>query len=129
MKPIKSEKWPHVRQATIDALTGCKNRRAFDSDIAALMNDHQPFALALVDVDNFKSINDTWGTLTAILYCVTSHAKGYRFLQPHEISIYRYGGEEFAVIFPATHIDSARTLLENWREKVAQRTWREEGSP
>lgn len=35
----------YVRQATIDALTGCKNRRAFDSDIAALMNDHQPFLL------------------------------------------------------------------------------------
>lgn len=46
---------------TIDALTGCKNRRAFfDSESnAALMNDHQPFALALVDIDNFKSINDT----------------------------------------------------------------------
>ncbi|MBX4425890.1 diguanylate cyclase, partial [Mycobacterium tuberculosis] len=59
----KQRELSYVRQATIDALTGCKNRRAFDSDIAALMNDHQPFALALVDIDNFKSINDTWGHL------------------------------------------------------------------
>lgn len=59
----KQRELTYVRQATIDALTGCKNRRAFDSDIAALMNDHQPFALALVDIDNFKSINDTWGHL------------------------------------------------------------------
>ncbi len=55
----KQRELTYVRRATIDALTGCKNRRAFDSDIAALMNDHQPFALALVDIDNFKSINDT----------------------------------------------------------------------
>ncbi len=56
----KQRELSYVRQATIDALTGCKNRRAFDSDIAALMmNDHPPFALALVDIDNFKSINDT----------------------------------------------------------------------
>ncbi|HEQ1933398.1 TPA: diguanylate cyclase, partial [Pseudomonas aeruginosa] len=59
----KERELAYVRQATIDALTGCKNRRAFDSDIAALINDHQPFALALVDIDNFKSINDTWGHL------------------------------------------------------------------
>jgi hypothetical protein len=51
----REQSW--VRQATIDALTGCKNRRAFDTDIAALMNDHQPFAMALIDIDNFKSIN------------------------------------------------------------------------
>ncbi|WP_421356631.1 sensor domain-containing diguanylate cyclase [Pseudocitrobacter faecalis] len=123
----KEREMAYVRQATIDALTGCKNRRAFDRDIAALMNDHQPFALALVDVDNFKSINDTWGHLNGDIVLRNVAREGLQILQPHEISIYRYGGEEFAVIFPATHIDSARTLLENWREKVAQRTWREEG--
>ncbi|MGM1326738.1 sensor domain-containing diguanylate cyclase, partial [Klebsiella michiganensis] len=41
----KQRELTYVRQATIDALTGCKNRRAFDSDIAALMNDHHPFSL------------------------------------------------------------------------------------
>lgn len=74
----KQRELSYVRQATIDALTGCKNRRAFDSDIAALMNDHQPFALALVDIDNFKSINDTGAISMAISSCVTSLAKGYR---------------------------------------------------
>ena len=96
----KQRELTYVRQATIDALTGCKNRRAFDSDIAALMNDHHPFSLALVDIDNFKTINDTWG---------------------------HYGGEEFAVIFSGGHIDNALMLLESWRASVAQRSWREEG--
>ena len=98
-----------------------QNRRAFDSDIAALMNDHQPFALALVDIDNFKSINDTGATSMATSCCATSRVKGYRSCSRRR-SLYRYGGEEFAVIFPAEHIDNALTILESWRLNVASRT-------
>uniref|UniRef100_A0ABZ3B4L8 diguanylate cyclase n=1 Tax=Kosakonia calanthes TaxID=3139408 RepID=A0ABZ3B4L8_9ENTR len=116
-----------ARQATIDALTNCKNRRAFDGDIAALMNDHQPFALALVDIDNFKSINDTWGHLNGDIVLRNVAREGMQVLQPQGISLYRYGGEEFAVIFPQPHSDDALALLEQWRMKVESRTWREEG--
>ncbi|SSJ35458.1 diguanylate cyclase/phosphodiesterase [Klebsiella pneumoniae] len=123
----KQRELSYVRQATIDALTGCKNRRAFDSDIAALMNDHQPFALALVDIDNFKSINDTWGHLNGDIVLRNVAREGLQVLQPLEISLYRYGGEEFAVVFPVEHIDNARTLLETWRVNVERRTWREDG--
>lgn len=123
----KERERAYVRQATIDALTGCKNRRAFDSDIAALMNDNQPFALALVDVDNFKSINDTWGHLNGDIVLRNVAREGIQVLQPQSLSLYRYGGEEFAILFPATHLDTALTLLETWRLKVEQRTWREEG--
>lgn len=114
-----------VRQATMDALTNCKNRRAFDADIGALMNDHQPFALALVDIDNFKSINDTWGHLNGDIVLRNVAREGIQILQPQGISLYRYGGEEFAVIFPHAHIDNAQALLEQWRVKVENRTWRE----
>lgn len=123
----KQRELTYVRQATIDALTGCKNRRAFDSDIAALMNDHQPFALALVDIDNFKSINDTWGHLNGDIVLRSVAREGLQILQPLQISLYRYGGEEFAVVFTAEHLTHAHTLLESWRIKIAQRTWREEG--
>jgi diguanylate cyclase (GGDEF)-like protein len=123
----KQRELTYVRQATIDALTGCKNRRAFDSDIAALMNDHQPFALALVDIDNFKLINDTWGHLNGDIVLRNVAREGLQILQPQVISLYRYGGEEFAVIFPAEYVDKARAILENWRLNVARRTWREEG--
>ncbi len=63
----------------------------------------------------------------AISSCVTSPREGLQVLQPLEISLYRYGGEEFAVVFPAEHIDNARTLLETWRVNVERRTWREDG--
>lgn len=116
-----------VRQATMDALTNCKNRRAFDSDIAALMNDHQPFALALVDIDNFKSINDTWGHLSGDIVLRNVAREGLQVLQSQHISLYRYGGEEFAVIFPQEQLARARQILEQWRINVASREWREKG--
>ncbi|MRS92418.1 diguanylate cyclase [Enterobacteriaceae bacterium RIT714] len=116
-----------VRQATIDALTGCKNRRAFDSDIAALMNHQQPFILALIDIDNFKSINDTWGHLSGDIVLRNVAREGIQIMQPHDISVYRYGGEEFAVIFPTDNLELSHSLLEAWRAAVASRAWREEG--
>lgn len=122
----KERERDYVRQATVDALTGCKNRRAFDSDIAALMKEHQPFALALVDIDNFKSINDTWGHLSGDIVLRNVAREGIQVMQPQHISVYRYGVEEFAVVFPAEHLKTAFGLLEEWRLQVAERTWREE---
>lgn len=123
----KEREQAYQRQATIDALTGCRNRGAFDKDVAVLMAAHQPFTLALVDIDNFKSINDTWGHLNGDIVLRNVAREGIQVMQPHAISVYRYGGEEFAVLFPETQMHAAETLLENWRLNVAQRSWREEG--
>lgn len=123
----KERERDYVRQATVDALTGCKNRRAFDSDVAALMQESQAFALALVDIDNFKSINDTWGHLSGDIVLRNVAREGIQVMQPEHISVYRYGGEEFAILFPTDHLDAAFRLVETWRLQVAERTWREEG--
>lgn len=123
----KARKQVSVRQATVDSLTGCKNRWAFDTDIAALMKDRQPFALALVDIDNFKSINDTWGHLSGDIVLRNVAREGLRILQAHDLSLYRYGGEEFAILFTSERIEEAGVLLELWRMSVAKRTWREKG--
>lgn len=123
----KERELAYVRQATIDALTGCKNRRAFDNDIATLMNDHQPFALALLDIDNFKSINDTWGHLNGDIVLRNVAREGIQIMQPVAVPIYRYGGEEFAVLFSGEQLHHAHALLERWRMEIAKRTWREEG--
>ena len=81
-----------MRQATHDALTGCKNRRAFDSDVDELLSAHQPFALALIDIDNSKSINDTWGHLSGDIVLRNVAREGIQIMQPHNVSVYRYGG-------------------------------------
>lgn len=123
----KERELAYVRQATVDALTGCKNRRAFDSDVSQLIQELQSFSLALIDIDNFKSINDTWGHLSGDIVLRNVAREGIQVMQPHGVSVYRYGGEEFAVLFTENIIESAPMLLENWRTNVAARTWREEG--
>ena len=122
----KEREEAYVRQATHDALTGCKNRRAFDSDVAALLENHQPFMLALVDIDNFKSINDTWGHLSGDIVLRSVAREGLQVMQPQNVSVYRYGGEEFAVIFTTEMFDSSLELLESWRLAVQNRVWRED---
>lgn len=53
--------------------------------------------------------------------------EGIQVLQPHGVSLYRYGGEEFAVVFTEDSLPGAIDLMEEWRQKVAQRSWREQG--
>ncbi len=48
--------------------------------------------------------------------------EGIQIMQPHHVSVYRYGGEEFGVIFPAELMNSAHALLEARRTAVEKRT-------
>jgi diguanylate cyclase (GGDEF)-like protein len=93
------------QMATIDPLTGAENRRALESEleiaIAGFRRDGRPMALALIDLDHFKKINDRFG-----------HEEGDRALQAfvrvvqasvrRTDRLYRYGGEEFVLLMPGT---------------------------
>ena len=66
-----------LRQLVVtDALTGCRNRRFFDEVIARELNGHRrygtPLSLLFVDIDQFKTINDTLGHAPAIACCARS---------------------------------------------------------
>ena len=88
-----------------DSLTQLSNARQFnltlDQELERSARYRRPLTLLIVDVDNFKQVNDTWG-----------HAEGDRVLQTlaaiiqsclrHTDSAYRYGGEEFAILMPET---------------------------
>ncbi|MEV0560667.1 GGDEF domain-containing protein [Dactylosporangium sp. NPDC050588] len=89
------------RQATTDPLTGLPNRRAFDRDLATALAAARTTAaehcLLIVDVDHFKTINDTWGHATgdAVLVQV---AAALRDAAAGGAVAARLGGDEFAVI-------------------------------
>jgi diguanylate cyclase (GGDEF)-like protein len=105
-----------------DSLTGLANRRRLDDDLHACRRDRrQPVAVMMVDVDNFKVINDTHG-----------HAAGDRILQAigtllaaevrSKDVVYRYGGEEFCILLPGAQVEEAMRVAERICRSTAELT-------
>jgi diguanylate cyclase (GGDEF)-like protein len=100
-----------------DHLTGLFNRGFFDESLARMVADQpggaRPFTLALIDLDNFKSVNDRHGHQAgddALRYAADRLREAFR----DDDIIARYGGEEFAVLVQADRA-SAVSRLEAWR--------------
>jgi diguanylate cyclase (GGDEF)-like protein len=106
------------RQATIDALTGIENRRAFLnhalSELARCKRQDKPFALLMLDIDNFKAINDTCGhivgdgVLQQLAHVVGATLRSYDVFG-------RYGGEEFVIFLPEAPAVEAVRIAERIR--------------
>jgi diguanylate cyclase len=106
-------------EALIDALTGLPNRRAFDQRLAATLADAEAGAcLVVTDIDHFKKVNDTYGHLfgDSVLRVV---AQALRTCVAAPQVAARVGGEEFAVLLPATVADGAREVAEKIRTTIA----------
>lgn len=105
-----------------DPLTGLGNRRHFDRRCAellpALQREDRPVALALIDVDRFKSINDLHGhavgdrVLVGLAHLLRESTRSRDVLA-------RHGGEEFVVVLPDMTLEQAAEVCERLRERVA----------
>ena len=100
------------RLATTDALTGLHNRRYFmerlEDEIARSIRYNTPLACVLMDIDNFKSINDTYGHLQGDLVLKEVSRRAIISIRTNDV-VARYGGEEFIVLLPQTDIVGAET--------------------
>ena len=101
-----------------DGLTGLNNRRTFFESADLRRKECKGGVLLLIDADNFKRINDTYGHLVgdAILVAVVSAIYG-QIRQDDTLS--RYGGEEFALILPGTPLTSAKKLMVRLKDRIA----------
>ncbi len=81
--------------------------------------------IALIDIDNFKSINDTYGHAVGDLVLKVVASLGEGQMHAGNISVYRYGGEEIAVLFKNMAMAEANSLLDEGRANVASRAFRE----
>lgn len=104
-----------------DPLTGISNRRhvveRLDAEVARARRQDTPLTVVMIDLDNFKKINDRWG-----------HAVGDRVLQDAAVllqrtirqqdALGRYGGEEFLLLLADTPIEGAVRLVERCREQL-----------
>jgi len=120
---LRSENQQLSRLANRDRLTGLLNRGAFDSALATAVADSarpgRSLALLMLDLDRFKSINDRHGH--PVGDAVLNHVA--RILQSQAAApatVYRYGGEEFALLVPGADTAAAQTLAESLRSAVAE---------
>ena len=111
------------QQALTDALTGCYNRRAFElqleRDLHLATRMRQPLSLIMMDIDNFKQINDRAGHDggdTALRIIAENLRAELRAVD----TAVRFGGDEFAIILPQANVDGALIVAERLRKRVEQ---------
>jgi diguanylate cyclase (GGDEF)-like protein len=108
-----------------DGLTRLYNHRYFQDELARAFEEsaryERPLSLAIIDIDFFKKVNDTYGHAVGdeVLKCV-SHL--FRDSVRATDLVARYGGEEFAVMMPETELDDAITFAEKIRSMVESTT-------
>jgi diguanylate cyclase (GGDEF)-like protein len=118
----------------IDWLTGLYNRRHFDyllaQEVARAGRYSRPLAALLVDSDNLKVINDTYGHQAGD-HLIATLANLLRTEMRLSDTLVRYGGDEFVVLLPDTEPIGARFLAERLRAAVeaAQLTWQKQRIP
>lgn len=111
------------RAASIDALTGLMNRGAmaahFEREYERAQRYGRPLSVMMIDIDDFKKINDTYGHPVGdlVLKEVAGQIDGR--IRKHDAAA-RYGGEEFAVLLPETAQQGAIVMAERLRRSLAK---------
>ena len=109
------------KMAHTDVLTGMGNRRAANKEIESYVNrsniSHEQFSLAILDIDFFKRVNDTFGHQAGddVLFHVSQIIK--RALRPSD-RVYRWGGEEFLLALPNTSDQFAAAVCQRVRKSI-----------
>jgi diguanylate cyclase len=115
-----------VSKSMLDQLTGLYNRQGWDQEIfnacqaASIMQT--PFAVAMVDIDNFKTINDDYGHQVGDLV-LTKLGKAFKDSFRADDFIARYGGDEISFLLAAPAIDKAHKRLERLVRDVGKPTY------
>lgn len=117
--------------AITDKLTGINNRLKIEellqNEVLRSQRYNHTFGLSIIDIDNFKRINDTYGHQTGDIVLV----KIAKILKENirEVDfVGRWGGEEFVIICPETSIDGTKKLLENLRVTIEKEDFKEVGT-
>ena len=108
--------------AISDGLTGIYNRRhgmeRLAIEVGKAQRVNQPLCCLMIDIDHFKQINDTYGHDAGDQVLIRVAAEMRKALRRYDL-LFRYGGEEFVVIFPALDLDDARLGAERLRQLCA----------
>lgn len=104
-----------------DELTGLYNKRFFNAqmniEIARTRRTGEPFCLVFIDLDNFKTVNDTRGHDAGDTFLLNIGQKITASVRPTDFAC-RFGGDEFAVILPATTLRDSITIARRWHQLI-----------
>jgi len=107
--------------ASIDSMTNLSNRRHFYDTSKPLFNlakrNSKEIAIMMIDIDNFKNINDTYGHKVGDDIIIILAKKLLKMTRNSDI-VARWGGEEFLILLPETNLDGAIKIAENIRNEV-----------
>jgi len=108
---------------SFDYLTGVLNRQAFfhilEQEYARIMRFNEPACIVLLDIDNFKNINDKYGHDAGDKVLISIAKFILENMRPYD-SICRYGGEEFLICMPKTSVDISHNIIDRIREELSQ---------
>ncbi|MCG8566569.1 MAG: GGDEF domain-containing protein, partial [Desulfobacterales bacterium] len=115
------------KEAQTDALTGLINRRglgkALEVERIRARQNKTPFSIILLDIDHFKRVNDNFGHLVG-----DSLLKGLSIIIKKQIRrndvAVRFGGEEFLILLPETHLEGAVAVAEKLRNALSSKEWK-----
>lgn len=110
------------RLATRDGLTGVYNHRYFqnmlDEYIRKVQKDENDLSMAMIDIDNFKKYNDTYGHPIGDLL-LKKVVEVMRSILRDEDVVFRYGGDEFTIILPYTNSEDAAAIMEQIKNIIS----------
>ncbi len=132
LETVQSDKERYRWLASIDALTGCLNRRAFIERLERELDRVKRYGIELgvlmIDLDRFKNVNDTRGHLAG-----DSLLRQLGDLLRQEVRsvdlVARYGGEEFVIVLPDTDLEGGLVFAERLRQRVSEVDFSEAGDP
>lgn len=115
-----------AQRAQIDGLTGLWNRAFFNQrwqeEVARAGRYRSPLSVAMLDIDHFKSVNDTFGHAAGDAALQGTAKLLQRECRQHDL-ICRYGGEEFVIVMPETAPADAAIVCERIRASIEAQTW------
>ena len=117
--PLRNALQYHVAllRASKDPITGLGNRYALETRIAQIDGHHMPLSLIIIDIDNFKTLNDLHGHTTGD-YALSYIASFLKNIPLCAHSSFRYGGDEYLILLPNISKSNAIELAERIQEAL-----------
>ena len=122
LKELQEKNEQLEKLSTLDELSGIHNRRYFDKRLLAELRRGRrellPLSLIMFDIDHFKKFNDTYGHIAGDEVIRSVAFSASKQLNRETDEIFRYGGEEFAIVLPNTELEGALFIAEKVRETI-----------